>query len=74
MGKDNVGSSVSCVEEVGLEIDVLSETLIDVIVSLEEALGTEEDAGTLCSLLELDEALGLEDINEQPVKVNNAVR
>lgn len=74
MGKDNVGSCVSCVEEVGLEIDVLSETLIDVIVSLEEALGTEEDAGTLCSLLELDEALGLEDINEQPVKVNNAVR
>lgn len=60
-------------EDVRLDETVFSEVL-DMLVSSEVPLGIEEDVEVLCSLLGLDEALGLDGINEQLVKANNAVR
>lgn len=60
-------------EDVRLDETVSSETL-DMLVPSEVPLGIEEDVEVLCSLLGLDEALGLDGINEQLVKANNAVR
>ena len=60
-------------EDVRLDETVFSEAL-DMLVSSEVPLGIEEDVEVLCSLLGLDETLGLDGINEQLVKANNAVR
>ena len=60
-------------EDVRLDETVSSETL-DMLVSSEVPLGIEGDTEVLCSLFGLDETLGLDGINEQLVKANNAVR